>query len=114
MRSRGFAEDHITLTPQCVDNDWWAAQSAKVDRAAIRSAWRVEPDSTVVLFCAELQPWKRPGDLLEAFAATGIARAVLVFAGDGSLRQTLYQRALDLGIGVAGCIQGSGLDGSTF
>jgi hypothetical protein len=33
MRSRGFAEDHITLTPHRVDNDWWAAQSAKVDRA---------------------------------------------------------------------------------
>ena len=98
MRSLGFAEDRMTLTPYCVDNDWWAAQSARVDRAAMRSAWRVEPDSSVVLFCAKLQPWKRPGDLLEAFAATGIPRAVLVFAGDGPLRQTLYQRALDLGI----------------
>ena len=98
MRSLGFAEDHITLTPYCVDNDWWAAQAAQVDRAAKRSAWRVEPDSTVILFCAKLQPWKRPGDLLEAFAATGIPRAVLVFAGDGPLRQTLYQRALALGI----------------
>src|SRR6266850_1454862 len=98
MRSLGFAEDRITLTPYCVDNDWWAAQSAQVDRAAMRSAWRVEPDSTVVLFCAKLQPWKRPSDLLEAFAATGIPRAVLVFAGDGPLRQTLYQKALELGI----------------
>src|SRR6202171_443829 len=98
MRSFGFAEDHITLTPYCVDNDWWTAQSAKVDRGAIRSTWRVEPDSTVVLFCAKLQPWKRPGDLIEAFAATGIPSAVLGFAGDGPLRHTLYQRALDLGI----------------
>src|SRR6266850_1250431 len=98
MRSLGFAEDRMTLTPYCVDNDWWTAQSAQVDRAVTRSAWRVEPNSTVVLFCAKLQPWKRPGDLLEAFAATGISRTVLVFAGDGPLRQTLYQRALDLGI----------------
>jgi glycosyltransferase involved in cell wall biosynthesis len=93
MRSLSFADDHITLTSSCVDNAWWATQSAKVDRVAIRSAWRVEPGSAVVLFCAKLQPWKRPGDLLEAFAATGIPRAVLVFAGDGLLRQTLYQRA---------------------
>jgi glycosyltransferase involved in cell wall biosynthesis len=98
MRSLGFAEDRITLTPYCVDNDWWTAQSADVDRAAIRSTWRVEPDAAVVLFCGKLQPWKRPGDLLEAFAATGITRAVLVFAGEGPLRQTLFQRALDLGI----------------
>jgi hypothetical protein len=67
-----LAEDQIALTLYCVDNDWWAAQSAQVDRAAIRSAWRVEPDSTVVLFCAKLQPWKRPGGPLEAFTATGI------------------------------------------
>jgi len=98
MRSFGFAEDRMTLTPYCVDNDWWTAQSAQADRAAMRSSWRVEPDSIVVLFCAKLQPWKRPGDLLEAFAATGIPRAVLVFAGEGPLRQPLFQRALDLGI----------------
>jgi len=98
MRSLGFPEDRITLTPYCVDNDWWTAQSARVDRASVRSIWKVEPDSTVILFCAKLQTWKRPGDLLEAFAATRISRAVLVFAGEGPLRQTLYQRALDLGI----------------
>jgi glycosyltransferase involved in cell wall biosynthesis len=98
MRSLGFAEDKITLTPYCVDNDWWAAQSAQVNRDATRSSWRVGPDSIVVLFCAKLQPWKRPDDLLEAFVAAGIPGAVLVFAGDGPLRQSLYQRALDLGI----------------
>jgi glycosyltransferase involved in cell wall biosynthesis len=98
MQSLGFPEERITLTPYCVDNEWWTAQSEKVDRSAIRSAWNVGPDSTVVLFCAKLQPWKRPGDLLEAFSSTGISRAVLVFAGEGPLRQTLYQRALELGI----------------
>ena len=98
MRSLGIAEDRITLTPYCVDNDWWAAQSAQVDRAAVRSRWRIEPDATVVLFCAKLQPWKRPGDLLEAFAAARVSRAVLVFAGEGPLRQRLNQTALDLKI----------------
>ncbi len=98
MRSIGFAEDEITLTPYCVDNDWWAAQSAQVNRDAIRSSWGVGPDSIVVLFCAKLQPWKRPDNLLEAFVAAGIPGAILVFAGDGPLRQSLYQRALDLGI----------------
>jgi len=98
MRSLGFAQDEITLTPYCVDNDWWAAQSAQVNRDTIRSSWGVGPDSIVVLFCAKLQPWKRPDNLLEAFVAAGIPGAVLVFAGDGPLRQSLYQRALDLGI----------------
>jgi hypothetical protein len=37
-----------------------------VDREATRRAW--EPDDAVVLFCAKLQPWKRPFDLLNEFA----------------------------------------------
>src|SRR6267154_2512296 len=98
MRSLGFADDRVTLTPYCVDNDWWTTQAAQIDHVAMHSAWGVQPDCTVVLFCAKLQSWKRPGDLLEAFAAAGIPRAVLVFAGEGPLRQTLFQRALDLGI----------------
>jgi glycosyltransferase involved in cell wall biosynthesis len=98
MRSLGFAGDRVTPNPYCVDNDWWAAKSATVDRAAVRSGWGVEADSTVVLFCAKLQPWKRPGDLLEAFAATKASRSVLVFAGDGPLREALYQRAIKLGV----------------
>src|SRR5438876_1873977 len=34
----------------------------------------------VVLFCAKLQPWKRPTDLLRAFAAAAVPDTVLVFA----------------------------------
>jgi glycosyltransferase involved in cell wall biosynthesis len=98
MRSLGFSEDRITLTPYSVDNDWWFAQSEQVDREAVRSGWGIEAGSTVVLFCAKLQPWKRPGDLLEAFAATKASRSVLVFAGEGPLRQELQRRAVDLGI----------------
>jgi glycosyltransferase involved in cell wall biosynthesis len=64
----------------------------------MRSAWGVEPTRRSSLFCAKLQPWKRPGELLEAFAVTGIASAVLVFAGEGPLRRALFQRALDLEI----------------
>jgi glycosyltransferase involved in cell wall biosynthesis len=35
---------------------------------------------------------------LEAFAATKASRAVLVFAGDGPLREALHRKAVDLGI----------------
>ena len=98
LRSIGIAEEHITLTPYCVDNDWWAAESARVDRTAVRATWKVEPDSVVVLFCAKLQPWKSPGDLLEAFAAARIPASVLVFAGEGPLRESLCERAIALGI----------------
>jgi hypothetical protein len=73
MRSLGFVEERMTLIPNCVDNNWWATQAAQVDHAAMRPAWGVEPDTTVVLFCAKLQPWKWPGDLLQTFPAVCLA-----------------------------------------
>ena len=36
MRSPGLPHDRVTLTPYVVDNDWWAAQVSRIDRAAVR------------------------------------------------------------------------------
>jgi glycosyltransferase involved in cell wall biosynthesis len=99
MRSLGLPDDRITLTPYVVDNDWWLARSAGVDRAALRASWGALPDDTVILFCAKLQPWKRPSDLLRAFAKSKMERGLLVFAGEGPLRSSLQAEADALGVG---------------
>jgi len=98
MLSLGISPDRITLTPYAVDNDWWSAQSATVDRDAVRASWGATPANTVVLFCAKLQPWKRPIDLLRAFAKANLPDALLVFAGEGPLRQNLEEEAATLGV----------------
>jgi glycosyltransferase involved in cell wall biosynthesis len=98
MRSLGLPDDRVTLTPYVVDNDWWLAQSAGVDRAAVRACWGAAADDTVVLFCAKLQPWKRPADLLRAFVRAHPARGLLVFAGEGPLHASLEKEAATLGI----------------
>jgi glycosyltransferase involved in cell wall biosynthesis len=98
MRSLGLPEERITMTPYVVDNDWWLAESARVDRAAVRSSWGVSPKGTVILFCAKLQPWKRPLDLLRGFAKAKISNAFLVFAGEGPLRPQLEAEAALLGV----------------
>jgi glycosyltransferase involved in cell wall biosynthesis len=98
MRSLGIPADRITLIPYVVDNDWWLAESARVDRAAIRGSWGASPRDTVILFCAKLQPWKRPLDLLRAFAKANIPDALLIFAGEGSLRRQLETQSAYLGI----------------
>jgi len=98
MRSLGIPEERITLTPFVVDNDWWSAQAAHVNRAAVREAWGVASNDLVVLFCAKLQPWKRPLDLLRAFAAANVPDTVLVFAGDGPLLDELKTLAQTLGV----------------
>ena len=96
MRSLGLPDDRVTLTPYVVDNDWWLTQSAGVDRAAVRASWGAGPEDTVVLFCAKLQLWKRPSDLLRAFAKAQPERGLLVFAGEGPLRASLHAEAAAL------------------
>jgi glycosyltransferase involved in cell wall biosynthesis len=98
MRSLGLPDDRVTLTPYVVDNDWWLEQSADVDRAAVRASWGAAPEDAVILFCAKLQPWKRPADLLRAFAKIKPARGRLVYAGEGPLRASLEAEAAALGV----------------
>jgi glycosyltransferase involved in cell wall biosynthesis len=88
----------VTVIPCAVDNDWWMEQSAAVDRDAVRAQWGALPEDPVVLFCAKLVPWKRPLDLLQAFAQAGLPNGLLVIAGDGALRPQLQSEALNLGI----------------
>jgi glycosyltransferase involved in cell wall biosynthesis len=81
-----------------LDNIWWIEQTAQVDRADVRAAWRIPLDATVLLFCGKLQPWKRPLDIFRAFAKASVPGSCLVIAGDGPLRQTLDDEAQSLGI----------------
>ena len=98
MCSLGIPGDHVSLTGDCVDNDWWMAQSQLVDRAAVRASWGVSPDDAVIVFSAKLQSWKRPLDLLRAFAKADLPNAHLLFAGSGPLLPQLQSEAASLGI----------------
>jgi glycosyltransferase involved in cell wall biosynthesis len=98
MVSLGLPVERVTLTPYSVDNDWWMRQSAAVDRSAVRGSWGASASDAVILFCAKLQSWKRPGDLLRAFAEANLSNALLVIAGEGPLRAELESQATALGI----------------
>ncbi len=64
-----------------------------VDRAQVRAAWGIPDEGTVVIFCAKLQPWKRPQDVLAAFLAAAVPGSYLLFVGDGTLREELAAQA---------------------
>jgi glycosyltransferase involved in cell wall biosynthesis len=98
MLALGLPAERITLTPYSVDNDWWSAQSQTVDRSAVRARWGATPETCIILFCAKLQPWKRPLDLLRAFAQAKLPNAMLVYAGEGAQRGELEREARNLGV----------------
>lgn len=98
LKSLGFSSDRIFLVPTAVDNEWWTSQSARVDRAAVRAQWKIPQDATVAVFCAKLQQWKGPLDLLEAFAEAGVPNSYLVYAGDGPEKGNLERRSAELGL----------------
>jgi glycosyltransferase involved in cell wall biosynthesis len=98
IRSLGIPAEKITLTPYTVDNDWWKTQSALANREATRASLGAMSRQPIILFCAKLQPWKRPMDLLRAFAEAAPEGSILVFAGEGPQRPQLEAEAAKRGI----------------
>jgi glycosyltransferase involved in cell wall biosynthesis len=98
VQSFKIPEQRIALTPSSVDNDWWIRQAAEVDRSKIRTQWDIPESALVVLFCAKFQSWKRPQDVLRAFANANVNDSYLVFAGEGALRAELETEARELDI----------------
>jgi glycosyltransferase involved in cell wall biosynthesis len=98
LKSLGIPPERIGVVPLVVNNDWWLARSKAVDRSAVRASWGIPLNAPVVMFCAKLQPWKRPLDLLRAFAVAGVPESHLVYAGDGPIANELAQEAVRLGI----------------
>jgi glycosyltransferase involved in cell wall biosynthesis len=93
MISLGFRPEKVSMTLDTVDNDWWLAQANSVDRDEARKSLDFASQEKIILFCAKLQPWKCPMDLLDAFALAAIPGAKLVFAGDGAQRAELENEA---------------------
>jgi glycosyltransferase involved in cell wall biosynthesis len=98
MRELGVREGRISLTHFVVDNDWWTEQSGRINRRATRAELGVSDRDIAVLFCAKLQDWKRPLDLLRAFAKAAVPDSILLFAGEGPLRAQIESEAAALGI----------------
>lgn len=98
MLSLGVPAKRISFTPYPVDNDWWLQRSSTVGREQVRADWNIPSDAFIVLYCAKLQPWKRPHDLLRAFATVDSGNSYLVIVGEGPLRREVEQESARLGV----------------
>ncbi|MBP0020424.1 MAG: glycosyltransferase family 4 protein [Cyanobacteria bacterium SBLK] len=95
----GIPEERIFITPFVADNEWWLEKAAEVDRTKVRQDWQIPNDATILVFCAKLQPWKRPQDILEAFAKANVTNSYLLYVGDGAMRSQLETRVKELELG---------------
>lgn len=95
----GIDEKRIRVIRCGVDKETWLQRMQNADCANVRAGWGVPESDSVILFCGKLQPWKRPLDLLEAFARANLPGVYLIFAGDGPQHAEIESRARTLGIG---------------
>jgi glycosyltransferase involved in cell wall biosynthesis len=97
LRARGIPADRIHFLPNGLDLEWI---DRKEDRASARSSFGIPADANVVLFLSRLVDSKRPLDAIAAFAlsARADARAYLVIAGDGPLRDACKHAVDEKGI----------------
>jgi glycosyltransferase involved in cell wall biosynthesis len=94
----GMPDERIQIIRSGMVKEEWAARLEKFDRSAVRASWNIPESAPVVFYCAKLQGWKRPLDLLRAFARTNAPDAYLVYAGDGPQRKELEEETRALGI----------------
>lgn len=103
-RHYGVPERRIFWTPYAVDNEFFSRRAieSRGSRDMLKRDLGFEPGRPVILFAAKLVPWKRPGDLLEAYARLSPDRRreplpYLLIVGDGPQREWLEARARTLG-----------------
>jgi len=94
----GKPESEIVVIRSGVNKADWLQRMTKFDRQKTRQSWGLQPDDLVVFYCAKLQTWKRPLDLVRAFAEAEVPGAYLVMAGDGPQRSEVEQEVAKLGI----------------
>jgi glycosyltransferase involved in cell wall biosynthesis len=93
-RHYGAAEETFFLLPWAIDNERFVRESrlSADERAALRARFGVGNDDVLILYSAKLVPRKDPMTLLHAFERMQLRdRAVLLFLGDGILRELLEE-----------------------
>jgi glycosyltransferase involved in cell wall biosynthesis len=94
----GIAQERILVIRSGADKEAWGRRLSACDRSAMRRELRIPEDASVVLYCAKLQKWKRPLDVLRAFAKASVSGAYLVLAGDGPQSGELEAEIRKLGL----------------
>jgi glycosyltransferase involved in cell wall biosynthesis len=97
----GMPSPRIASVRCVMDKSEWQARAAGFDAGRVRDEWNVPREAPVAFYCAKLQQWKCPLDLVRAFAKAAVSGAYLVIAGDGPERAGIEREITALGIGAS-------------
>jgi glycosyltransferase involved in cell wall biosynthesis len=97
-RTYGVPPARIWTAPYFVDNDWFVAESRRLqsERSALRTKFGLPQDAQVFLFMGKLIAKKHPEQLLaswKALSADCRERSALLFVGSGAMLDDLKQMA---------------------
>ena len=110
LRAAGVAAEQVHVVPNGVDHQRFRYRAREEAMHGLPQA-AARQGGHVVLYVGNLTSIKGPDVLLDAWAqllcAPGEFKARLIFAGDGTLRRTLEQKARTLGIGDSVLFLGS-------
>ena len=99
LMSEGVASERIFVAPHATDNSFYSQPIPESEKEALRSSLGVTTDEKVVLYLGRLEESKGVHFLVEAFAALNRTDALLLIAGNGTLKSDLEALVLKLGIG---------------
>jgi len=94
----GMPAARIATVRAVMDKSEWQARAATFDAGKVREEWKVPREAPVAFYCAKLQEWKCPLDLVRAFAKAAVSGAYLVMAGDGPQRGEIEKEVAASGI----------------
>jgi glycosyltransferase involved in cell wall biosynthesis len=94
----GMPAARIARVRSVMDKSEWQERTANFDVGRVREEWNVPREAPVAFYCAKLQDWKCPLDLIRAFAKAAVPGAYLVMAGDGPQRDEVEKEITALRI----------------
>jgi glycosyltransferase involved in cell wall biosynthesis len=100
MIARGAAPERVRVFANTVDVEAFGVRADELvpRRTELRAQLGASAEDVVVLSVARLAPEKRLDVLVQALAAAGDSRLLLVVAGEGAERETLEELAAEAGV----------------
>ena len=90
----GIQENKLLFCPYSVDNERFRSVFHSINKSDARKTLNLPIHKKIILYSGKYIEKKRPLDLLEAFNKLGINDSILIFVGDGELKDEMQQRIL--------------------